>query len=214
MLVAPRSLPARLLRHLPLVVLLVVALGAGLGCGGSLRVGMVNPRPRVVVGPRAPRYSVDVSAVRDVLYVDRVTIRDMQASVVNAFRNGVGTHFAPQRAPDTIHLIVDGVEADDLREGGRTVSLRYAGRWIGPSGDVIVPFQGQALPTDRSLVGKKNLEDVIGLMVEQWVGVLAQAQAQQAAQRAAPPPADTTPRLPPSAPPVEPRLPPNKPPGT
>jgi|GEM_PF-2109043 len=211
------TLPVRIaVRRAPLAILLALALAVSLGvaaCGGGvMRVGAVNPRPRVVVGANAPRYALDVSRVRDVIYQERVTVRDVQLSLLTGFRNAVGAKFAPQPGPDTVTLVIDGVEADTLRDGGRTIALRYAGKWIAPNGQMITPFQGIAMPVERNLSGKKNVEDVMGVMFERMVAALAEAQSRPAP--VAPPPTDATPRLPPSAPPVEPRLPPNKPPGT
>ena len=189
----------------------VVGLGVATGCGGTRRIDAVNPRPRIIVGPRAPHYSIDVSRVSDSLYLDRLTIRDVPRSLTRGFQNGVGSKYVAQRTSDSMHLVIDVLNADSLHEGGLVVELRYAARWFAPTGELVIAFQGIASPEEtRSSWGKKNVEEVMAIMVEHWIGALADARARQPAQQP-PAPVQTAP-----APPVDntPRLPPNKPPGT
>jgi len=194
------------------VLLLTLAIGAG-ACGGTLRVSGVNPRPRIMVGPQAPRYSIDVSRVQDTIFTERVTVREVQRSLYDGFQNALGNKFSPERAPDTITLMLDVVAADSVRDGRRGMGLSYAGRWIAQNGQVIVEFRGLAGARDTEAYGKKNMEDVMSLLLEQCVGHLADAQARAKATQPAPAPADTSPKLPPNQPPDL-RLPPTKPPGT
>jgi len=175
---------------------MALALGCG---GGSLRVGAANPRPQLAFGPSAPRYSVDVSRVQDTLYFDKVTVRDFRSTLSRGFANGFGTHFANGRGPDTMHLLVDGVEGSSVQEGRRTVMLRFRARWLSPSGEVITAFEGVAMPRDDEAYGKKNVEDVVAVMIERMVGALVEAGRR--APPTPPPPVDTTPRLPPNKPP-------------
>lgn len=184
-----------------------------------MRVTNANPRPRMVVGPNAPRYSIDVSRVQDTIFTDRLTVRGVQRSLYLGFQNGVGQKFATERGPDTITLQFDTVTSDTARGERRpTIGLAYAGRWIAPNGTVIAEFRGIAGGRDPDAIGKRSVEDAMAMMLEQCVGYLADAQARMKAAQPAPAPVDTGPRLPPAAPPTaappDLRLPPNKPPGT
>ena len=206
---APMTSKTKLLT-LPVLLLTLATAGA---CGGTLRVTGANPRPRIMVGPQAPRYSIDVSRVQDTLFTERMTVREVQRSLYIGFQNALGNKFAPERAPDTVTLMLDVVAADSVRDGRRGMGLSYAGRWIAPNGQVIVEFRGLAGARDPDLFGKKNVEDVMGLLLDQCVGHLADAQTRIKASQPPPAPADTGPKLPPNQPPDL-RLPPTKPPGT
>lgn len=191
---------------------LALLLGSTTACGNTLRVTGANPHPRIVVGPQAPHYGIDVSRVQDTIFTERMTVREVQRSLYDGFQNALGNKFAAQRGPDTITLMLDAVSADTVRDSRRSIGLAYAGRWIAADGHVITEFRGFANPRDIELFGKKNVEDVMGILLEQCVGHLAEAQARAKAAQP-PPPADTGPKLPPNQPPDL-RLPPSKPPGT
>lgn len=211
--VSPRPMTSKSMLRLSILVLLLATLMA---CDRTVRINAVNPHPRIMVGPQAPRYSIDVSRVQDTIFTERMTIREVQRSLYDGFANALGNKFAPQRAPDTITLMLDAVGADTARESRRaTIGLAYAGRWIAPDGQVITEFSGFAGPADPESTGRKNVESAMAVLLEQCVGHLAAAQqrARAAQPPPPPPPQDTGPKLPPNQPPDL-RLPPTKPPGT
>jgi hypothetical protein len=195
--------------------ILFLLLATLLACDRTMRVNAVNPRPRIVVGPNAPRYSIDVSRVQDTIFTERMTIREVQRSLYDGFASALGNKFAPARAPDTITLMLDMVGADSMRDSKRSIGFAYSGRWIAPDGQVITEFNGFAGPNDPESFGKKNVESAMAALLEQCVAHLAAAQqrARAAQPPPPPPPQDTGPKLPPNQPPDL-RLPPTKPPGT
>lgn len=185
-------------RHRSVLAVLVLALALVVGCGGS-RIGAVNPKPDIRFGPDAPQYSVGLEGVQDVLFIEGITVRDFRHTLSNGFASGFGAHLAPVRTNESVHLLIDMVAGDRVREGKKTLALHYRARWILPSGEVLTSFAGTAVPRNTELAGKKNLEDVVAVMIEQMM--LALIEAGRRAPATPPPPVDDTPRLPPNKPP-------------
>lgn len=147
---------------------------ATLTVGCSMTVGAVNPRPNVVVPAGAPRYSVDVSRVRDHVELDRVTIEEFQTTLRRGFANAVGSRLATPQAEGSVVLVLDSVEPELSNMGalGRFVTLRFRARWLAPDGHVVAELAGVAMPRNPTETGSRHLEDVVEVMIEKTVAGL------------------------------------------
>jgi len=145
--------------------------------GCSMTVGAVNPRPNVVVPAGGPKYSVDVSRVRDHVELERVTINRFRATLQNGFANAVGSKLSTPQSHDSVVLVLDSVEPElsNLGDIGRFVTVRFRGRWMTPDDQVIAEFAGVAHPRNPTETGKRHLEDVVEVMYEKIINGLNEA---------------------------------------
>lgn len=159
------------------------------GCHAT--VGAVNPRPNVVVPSNSPKYSVDVSRVKDHVELDHVTIERFRTTLSRGFANAVGSKLSTPQAQDSVVLVLDGVEAElsNLGNLGRFLTLRFRGRWMTPDNQLIAEFAGVAQPRNPTETGNRHLEDVVEVMYEKVISGLNDTLRQAPAQNnAAPPP--------------------------
>jgi hypothetical protein len=163
-----------------LVRLSVPFLAAGavvLTIGCSVTVGAVNPRPNVVVGADAPRFSLDANQVPDTIELDRVTLQKFRTTLSRGFANAVGSKLSKPEAHDSVVLVLDKVEPEmsNLGSIGRFVSMRFRGRWMTPDNRLIAEFAGVAQPRNPTETGKRHIEDVVEVMYERIINGLDEA---------------------------------------
>lgn len=141
--------------------------------------GAVNPRPRVVVGGDAGRYSVDLGTIPDKQTPGAgLDIVDFRKSLRMGFKNMVGTSYV--EAPDTagMALVIELAELSRANIGqiGGYVIIRYRATWLTSKGVKVASLVGVAEPRNPTEPGPRHLEDVIEVMYEEMVDGLERAQ--------------------------------------
>ncbi len=152
---------------------LLAAAAVALLSGCTATFGEVFPRPNVAISGSAEDFALDLTAVPDVVELDRVRLEQFGRTLLNGFKSAVGSHFAepPQEATT---LVLQRVEPEFAHVGQfRYLTIRYRAVWRGSKGEVLGEVAGMAEPRNPAETGARHLEDVVEVMYEQLINGLS-----------------------------------------